>query len=295
MTTPVRILSAAFVAVLIAAAGPAPAAHSAATSAPPAGATPPAEASAAAAPRLTRVQKIEELVGYLGYKSDAQHIDVAIPYLAADVAATDPAWNHTHPRWSAVSALIRRNLHADAQEALVDPEAAVARSAQQALMDGVVGEDLDAALAFFRSTTGRHFLELQDALIDLGIEVGLEQDTQAARPSVENFDARRRVLEMWLPIVFMRAMYGPNFADRAIDSAYQKYSRLRGAQLDALAERFAADLPQFEQFTRSASFHRIMDAQKEAGRQTPAPNLATFFATEAKRHASEWHAAYQGT
>ena len=232
---------------------------------------------------------------YLGYGGDTKHIDVAIPYLATNIAPTDPAWNRTHPRWAEVCALIRHNLHDDAQEAFAEAEAAVARSAERAMMDGVVAEDLDAALTFFRSATGRHFLELQNALIDLSIEVGLERDTEASSPSVENFDSRRRVLDMWLPIVFMRAMYGPNFADRAIDSAYRRYSRLRGAQLDALAERFAADMPQFEQFTRSVSFTRIMKAEKEAQQLTPPPDLPAFFAAEAKRHAADWHAAYQGS
>jgi len=261
----------------------------------PAGPGAPAgEANPPAAARQTRPQQIEELIAYLGYGGETKHIDVAIPYLAANVAPSDPTWNKTHPRWRAVSALVGRNLHDDAQEAFAEPEAAIVRNAVRAMSDGVVREDLEGALAFFRSRTGRHFLELQNSLIDLSIEVSLEKDTEAG-VTVENLDARKRVLDLWLPIVFIRAIYGPQSADRTIDAAYQKYSRLRGPQLDALAQRFAEDLPEFEKFAQSASFGRIIEAERRAEEQTPAPNLPAFFAAEAKRHASDWHAAYLGS
>jgi len=283
-TDPARIYRATCIAVLIAAALPGPPAH-------PAGTSPQAGANPAAAEGLTRPQKIEELVGYLGYGGDIRHTDAAIPYLAANVAPSDSSWNKTHRRWHAVSALIGRDLRDDAQAAFAESEAAIVQSAERALSDGVVSEDLDAALAFFRSTTGRRFLELQNSLIDLSIEVGLEQDT-GAEVSVENLDARRHVLELWLPVVFVRSIYGSQAAERAVDAAYQKYSRLRGPQLDALAQRYAEDLPLFARFTGSVSLGRIIGAAKETGQGLSAPNLPAFFAAETKRHASDWHAAY---
>lgn len=254
----------------------------------------PASANPNAAARLTRPQKIAELVVDLGYGDDIKHTDAAIPLLAANVAPGDPSWNRTHRQWPAVSALIGRNLREDAEAAFAETEAAIVQSAQRALSDGVVSDDLDAALAFFHSTTGRRFLELQHTITDMSIEVGLEQDT-GATVSVENLDARRHVLELWLPIVFLRSIYGPQAADRAVDAAYQKYSRLRGPELDLLAQRYAEDLPSFEQFTRSVAFGRVINAAKETGQGLSAPNLSAFFATEVKRHASEWHAAYAGS
>lgn len=286
-TASARIYSATCVAVSVAAALLCSPAH-------PAGTNPPTGTTPVVAERLTRPQKIEELVGYLGYGGDIKHTDAAIPYLAANVAPSDTSWNKTHRRWQTVSALIGHDLRDDAQEAFAETEAAIVQSAERALSDGVVSEDLDAALAFFRSTTGRRFLELQNSLIDLSIEIGLEHDT-GARVSVENFDARRHVLELWLPIVFLRSIYGPQTADRAVDAAYQKYSRLRGPELDALAQRYAEDLPLFEKFTQAASFGRIINAAKETGQGLSAPNLSAFFAAEAKRHASDWHAAYLGS
>ena len=283
-TEPARIYRASCVAVMVAAA-------LLGSPARPQGTNPPAGAKAVAAERLTPPQKIEELVGYLGYGGDIKHTDAAIPYLAAHVAPSDTSWNKTHRRWQTVSALIGRDLRDDAQEAFAESEAAIVRSAERALSDGVVSADLDAALAFFRSTTGRRFLELQNSLIDLSIEVGLEQDT-GAEVSVENLDARRHVLEMWLPVVFVRSIYGPQTAERAVDAAYPKYSRLRGPQLDALAQRYAEDLPLFAKFIGSDSFGRIIRAATETGQALPAPNLSAFFAAETKRHASEWHAAY---
>ncbi len=242
--------------------------------------------------RQTRPQKIAELTADLGYGDDIKHVDAAIPYLAKNVAPADPTWNSTHRRWAAVCAAIKPNLHDDAEQALAETEASIVENAEHAMNDGVVGDDLDFALAFFRSDPGRHYLELQNVLTNMSIAISLESDAEATGVSVENLDARKRLLELWLPIVFIRAIYPPQIADRSIDASYEKFSKLRGAQLDALAQRYAAELPQFEAFIRSASFGRIIDAEKLAGRATPAPNLSAFFADEARRHASGWHAAY---
>lgn len=241
----------------------------------------------------TRAEKIEELAGDLGYGGDIKHTDAAVPYLAAQVAPGDSTWNEKHSHWRAVSALIGRDLRDDAQAAFAETEGAIVENATHALSDGVVTEDLDAALAFFRSAIGHRFLALQDALIDLSIEVGLEHDSGAG-VTVENFDARRRVLQLWLPIVFVRALYGPETADRTLEVSFQKYSRLRGPQLDALAQRYGEDLPLFEQFIGSSSLRRIITAAKEARNGPPPADLSAFFAAEARRHALEWQAAVRG-
>ena len=265
------------------------------SSANPAESNPPAGAKAAAPARQNRPEKIRELVDYLGYGDEAKHTDAAIPALSADVAADDPSWNSTHRRWKAVGALIGKNLRTDAQSEFAQSEAAIVAAAVHAMSDGVVAEDLDSALAFFHSTTGRRFMDLQNSLIDLSIEVNLAKDTESGAVSAENLDARKRVLELWLPIVFVHSMLDPQSAYRATDAVYTKFSRLRGPQLDALAQRYADDLPQFEAFTQSVSVGRIIRALRSIGREVPPPNMAEFFAAEVKRHAAEWRAAYQGS
>jgi len=252
----------------------------------------PLKADPPPAARQTRQQKIAELTADLGYGDDIKHVDAAIPYLARNVAPTDPAWNSTHRRWAAVCAMIKPNLRDDAERAFAETEASIVENAEHALNDGAVGGDLDGALAFFRSVPGRHYLELQNVLTDMSIGISLDSDAPATGVSVENLDARKRLLELWLPIVFVRAIYPPQIADRSLDASYEKFSKLRGAQLDALAQRYADELPQFEAFIQTASFGRIINAEKLAGQATPAPNLSDFFAAEARRHASEWHAAY---
>ncbi len=255
---------------------------------------PPEPDSTPAITSSTRPQKIRELVADLGYGGDIKHVAAAVPYLTANAAPNDPTWNSTHPRWHSVSALIERNLRADAESQFSEAEAAIVENAVRAMSDGVVREDLDAALAFFRSPTGRRFLDLQQSLFNLSIEVNLERESVVGSPSVENLDARKRVLGLWLPIVFIRVMYGPETADRAMDGPYQSFSRLRARELDALARQYAEDLLQFEQFLQSASFRRIVDAQKAAEHKTPEPDFATFFAAEAKQHAAAWQAAARG-
>jgi len=251
-----------------------------------------AESAPAPNDHLTRPQKIAQLAADLGYGGDTKHVGAAVPYLAAQIAPDDVTWNDAHRRWAPVCALIARELREDAAESFAESNAAAVDSAIHALSDGVVSGDLDAALDFFGSPVGRRFLELQRAMTDLSIEVSLAKEAPATGVNVENLDARKRVFELWLPIVFLQSMYAAHSADRLTDAAYQKFTRLGGAKLDAFARLFANELPQFEAFTKSAAFMRIMEAQKSAGQQTSAPNLAEFFATEVKRHGSEWRTAY---
>jgi hypothetical protein len=190
--------------------------------------------------------------------------------------------------------VIKTDLHDDAGRIFGETEVAIREGAEQALEDGVVGDDLDAALAFFRSDAGQHFKDLQFALTDLSIEISLEKEAAASGVSIDNLDERRRVVELWLPIVFIRVVYPQQTAERTVDAAYEKFSKLRGAQVDALVKRFAGDLPQFEGFVHSASFNRIVNAEKLTARATPAPNLSAFFADAARRHAAAWHDAYLG-
>jgi len=251
-----------------------------------------AGAAAADALHETRSQKIAELTADLGYGDDLKHLDAAIALLAADVAPGDPEWNPTHPRWPAVRGVIKTDLHDDADRIFGETEVAIREGALQALEVGVVGDDLDFALAFFRSGTGGHFRDLQFALTDLSIQISLERQTAASGDAVDNLDVRRRIVELWLPIVFIRSVYPPQTAERTIDTAYEQFSKLRGPQVDALAKRFADDLPQFTNFVHSASFGRIIEAEKLASQRAPAPNLTAFLTAEERRHAAAWHAAY---
>jgi hypothetical protein len=254
----------------------------------------PADSDAVPVAASSRPQKIQELVADLGYGTDFKHVDAAIPYLTQNVAPNDPNWNSTHPRWKSVSAVIGRNLRADSESQFAESEAAIVENAVRAMSDGVVRDDLDAALTFFRSPAGRRFLDLQHSLTDLSIQVNLEMHTLVSTPSVENLDERKRVLGLWLPSVFIRVMYGPETGERALTSVYQSFSLLRGPELDALARRYAADLPQYEQFVLSGSLRRIINAEKSTEHKAQEPDLATFFAAEAKQHAAEWQAAYRG-
>jgi hypothetical protein len=255
----------------------------------------PASEPDAAIPASTRPEKIRELVSDLGYGADFKHVDAAVPYLTANVAPNDPTWTETNPRWRSVSALIGQNLRADAEAQFSESESAIVENAVRAMSDGVVREDLDAALTFFRSATGRRFLDFQRSLMDLSIEVNLTRDTTASSPSVEGLDRRKRVLGLWFPIVFLRVMYGPETAERALDSAYRSFSRPRGRELDDLERRYAEELPQFEQFVQSVSFRRIINAEMATEHVMPEPDLAAFFAAEAKQHGAEWKAAARGS
>jgi hypothetical protein len=242
-----------------------------------------------------RVRKIAELTADLGYGTEFKHVDAAIPYLAELAGQNDPAWKPSHPRWNDVCAEIGQNLHDDAQQAFAENEQTIVQGAERAFNENLSGEDLDAALAFFRSPLGRRFLELQDALMDISIEATLAKDTGPTTPPSDVIDARKRVLDLWLPIIFIRAAYPAQSADQAINRALDNISSLRGPKLDATARRFADDLSPFESFIKSPTLGKIAEAKKNAaGQATPAPDLSAFFSAEAKKHGAEWRAAYFG-
>ena len=240
--------------------------------------------------RQNHPQKVAELAADLGYGSELKHIAAAVPYLAKNVLPNDSAWNSANARWPAVCTLIRQNLRDDAQEAFAVTEAAIVDKAEHVLNDAVSDAQIDATLAFFKSAAGRHFLELQDSMTEMSVEVGLDGDPGTGNV-VDNLDARKRVLQLWLPVVFIHVMYPPSSADWAVDTVYQQFAKKRGQQLDALAQRYADELGQFEAFVKSENFNKIIEAEKATGQDTPSPNLTIFFSDEARKHAAQWHAA----
>jgi len=240
---------------------------------------------------LTRPQKIADLVADLGYGRDTEHIDAAVPYLAKNALADNPGWGPSNPRWPAVCDLIRENLREDAQAAYGETEAAIVDTARHALSDSAELADIDAALAFFKSLPGRHFLELQNSLTDMSVEVGLDDAPDAAGNAVDNLDARRRLLQLWLPIVFIRIMYQGPTAELTLNATYDRFARKRGAQLDALSQRYGGELARFEAFLDTDSFAKILIAEKHASKQIQTPNLSLFFGEEARKHAADWRAA----
>jgi len=247
-------------------------------------------ADPASVPR-TRPQKIAELTADLGYGEDLKHVDAAVPYLAKNAVTGDSTWSPAHPRWAAACALIRQNLRDDAQAAFGETEAAIVDHAQHALDDSVDTADLDAVLAFFRSPPGRRYLELQSALTDMSIEIGLDDEPAPGPNIVENLDERRHVVQQWLPIVFLRVMYQDPSAELTLNSVYERFARKRGPQLDALAKRYASEIAKFDAFTDSESFAKVLNAEKHAAKDLPSPNLAAFFSAEATKHALAWRAA----
>jgi exonuclease III len=240
--------------------------------------------------RQNHPQKVAEVAADLGYGSELKHIAAAVPYLAKNVLPNDSTWNSTNARWPAVCTLIRQNLRDDAQEAFSGTEAAIVEKAEHVLNDAVSDAQIDATLAFFKSAPGRHFLELQESMTEMSVEVGLDGDPGTGNV-VDNLDSRKRVLQLWLPVVFIHVMYPPSSADWAVDTVYQQFAKKRGQQLDALAQRYADELAQFEAFVKSDNFNKIIDAEKQTGQDTPSPNLATFFSDEARKRAAQWHAA----
>jgi hypothetical protein len=251
----------------------------------------PVTADPPAGARQTRPQKIAELTADLGYGGDLMHVDAAIPYLAKAAVPDDPAWNPGNPQWPAVCALIGRNLHADATDMFAESEAVIAAGARHALEASVNDETLDDALAFFRSTMGSAYRELQNSLAELTFDPGVGSTTSTDEPAAEQVDARKRLLRVWLPMAFLRVIYPTQSADRVETATYDRLSDRHGPQLDALAQRYAAALPQFETFIKSTAFGAIIAAEMRAGQTTPPPNLPAFFAAESKKHAAEWRAA----
>jgi len=259
-------------------------------------AAPPSDTHAASPSEShARTKKIAELTTDLGYGGEFNHVDAAIPYLAALAGPGDPTWKPGHPRWNEVCATIGQTLRDDAQMTFAENERSIVQGAERSLDATLSDGNLEASLAFFRSPVGHRFLELQNALVDVSIEATLAKDTSAPSMPPDAGDARRRMLDVWLPIVFIRAFYPPQSADQVVNEVLQRFSTLRGARMDALAKRHAEDMPQYETYLKSPAFVAIIEAQRGADQHTPAPDLSAFFVAEGKKHGQEWRAAYFGT
>jgi hypothetical protein len=250
-------------------------------------------AEVASKAQSNRQQDITELRSDFQVGLDAQHVDMAIKYMAKAIAPDDPAWNEKNPRWATVSALVGKHLHEDATVAFAG-ESAIAQSWEHAIGLSLSNNDIDTLLAFFRSDLGRRYLELQNAIDDLVIEERFRVATNGVgTASAAAAALRRRVLDLWMSVIMIRGTMAPHASATIVAMIYTSFDKHGlGPELELLSRRFSADLDGFEIFAKSAAVSAVLDTVRRMPNDSNASNTAEFFSSELKRHGQEWQAAY---
>jgi len=129
--------------------------------------------------------------------------------------------------------------------------------------------DSHALVAFYRSTTGRHYLEFSaqlDGLVGAGLSQIASHPVSFNRSQMSDsalLAKRRRLIEMSTPVLQLQSAVdakGPHIS-AAADLAIEFLSIESGTKFDQLAQRYAAELPAFSDFQRTRGFQQQIRAE----------------------------------
>jgi hypothetical protein len=252
--------------------------------------------------------KIAEVRSDLNIKINVSTFDAMVPLLARTVAPTDSSWNPEHPRWSAVCALITKDLHQDLADAIGAEQKSMDAKWEAALDQSLTDSDLNRLLDFYRSSLGKRYLEFQKSLDPIIASAGAAVigSMSTARPVFKGMDSvspspqtvalRQRVFRLSFSNRLAASALQNSQAKQAKDTIEQTALLKHGPALDVIARHYSADLPSFDQFQQSAPVNLIVDAGQALvtaqGRSSEGNALQAVLMAEPTKHVSQWQAVY---
>ncbi len=233
------------------------------------------------------------------------------------IAANDPGWNRSNPRWVALFNTVKQDLKRDTEPALEASMADGRREIAATLGSRLATADVSQLLAFYRSGEGERYIAFQNRLGEIqaqgitqltGALIGAASASPSDAPSQERLDARRRVLaNSWTSLMLHDAL--SNAADpRAsteqpdvaafLGATSDVVAKTHGQEIDALEREYATDLPRFEVFQQSPAARSLLSAMKVVFQQAAGrPQSATQFKAALDRsvalHTASWKAGYE--
>jgi hypothetical protein len=267
----------------------------------------PAAAASLGLEGSARQLKIAEVRSDLNIKIDVNTFDAMVPLLARTVAPGDSSWNPEHPKWIAVCALITRDLHRDLADAVGSEQKSMDAKWEAALDQSLTDSDLNQLLDFYRSSMGKRYLKFQKSLDPIIVAGGAAfigsmstarpvKGMELVSPSPQTIALRQRAFRLAFSNCLAAPALQNSRAKQARDMVEQTALSTQGPALDAIARRYSADLPSFEQFQRSAPVNLIVGAGQTLmvtqGRSSEGNALQGVLMAEPTKHASQWQAVY---
>jgi len=219
------------------------------------------------------------------------------------------AWNASAPKWKAVY----DRVHADLELEMPSIREAVKSEAQKQQQDGEADiaarlsqSDVDAILAYYTTPEGQRYQEFAqrvDKIMSSGmgnlasLRATSNEQHSATKPTPEQTTRYTRLLTLSRPyqsiVAASQAQKDPSGYGGVIGFGMGLAIRKSQQELEALDNEYAADLTNFEAFTKTDAEQHLFAAMGQAmlrmGKDT---SLVGFFQAVEQKHESDWTALY---
>ena len=218
--------------------------------------------------------------------------------------ANNQDWTPSNPKWKTVYDHVHADFVKEMPDTGHDMSGSIAHSYEQDIAMHVTQADIDAILAYYKTPQGRRyqdFLQRIDKVMGDGItHVGAA--TTAEAPAPDDVERYSKMLTLSRVYQSMNAMlsnrpgqphdasgYGP------IGLALAIIVRKSQPDLAAIYKDYAADLPAFESFNKTAAAQNLFAAMGAAipDMMKNANPAAKALATVEAKHKKEWQDFYQ--
>jgi len=244
--------------------------------------------------------------------ADARLVDTIAKSVTLRLGNGDADWKPTHPLWPSVYARVRADLERETPALTADFQAAAGRSVAR-LVSAVAAEvspaDIEAILTYYNTPQGQRYLALMsrlDGILGRGLTPppGYDPKTSPAEPLPD--EQQRALLEMMMLSRLMQAASAAQELSVAMHGdpsgfggvAFMMTLGLRFHQPEAIAlqAQYAADIPAFTEFEKTAAAHSLFRALGRAMFLPQQPPTRVFDEIVEKaqlRHGQDWRAFYR--
>jgi hypothetical protein len=223
----------------------------------------------------------------------------------------NPKWGPTHPKWNAMLTLVAGDVAGDFQSESHQWTAQIGQAMVEHLAQRLTSQDLGELTQYFSGAAGKRYLAFQAEITPLEAKTmqgALLRDPApppSATPSQSIIKQRMRLLLLSTTSQVTQAWFDQAQRAHGDTSGFGAYGFMaaatavsQGAALDAIGERYSADLDAFESFNKTPLAHRYYAAFGSATLSaTPVMQsvMKTFDQTEQARYGERWKSAYMTT
>jgi formylglycine-generating enzyme required for sulfatase activity/ankyrin repeat protein len=227
-----------------------------------------------------------------------------------DLDPNNPGWSPTHPKWNTMLALVASDLAADLTSESGRWKAQIEDVMVGQFAQRLTAQELRDLTHYFSGDTGKRYLAFEAEIAPLDTHVMrslLQRDPVPAstRPPESVLKERLRLLSLSTNAQLTQAWFDEAQRTHGDTSGFQAYGFLAGATaitqgpaLDAIGERYAADLGAFESFNKTPLAHRFYAAFGAASLAI-APLMQSFMGSfqhaEQAKYGERWESAYRTT
>jgi formylglycine-generating enzyme required for sulfatase activity/ankyrin repeat protein len=220
---------------------------------------------------------------------------------------TNPNWSESNPKWPAMQALVEKDLFAELSSAPSPAAQNIETLLVHAYAAKMSDTDLNQLSTFLKTPQGARYAAFQIQLDEIYVAGVKSLQANQPRPGGTATDAvqkqRLQLLVLTNSTMIAQAQYDAAKRDNTDISGFgalpfliEAVATFKGSELDALATRYAADIPAFTSFNQSVTAKNHFAAMAVAQAAT-VPLLSAEIERAVKsleaNHMAQWQHAYQ--